>query len=800
MARWIKISFTVFGILFLITTIGWLALAAYFQSHKGELLKSITTQLNDNLNGTLTIEKMEPALIRGFPGVSVTLKNIVLHDKLWYRHRHDVLNASEAYISVDAFSIFKGSPTIKNITINNGKLYFYTDSSGYSNTDLFQKDTMDQSQDKSSRKRINKVELRNVTIIVDHVPKSNYFSFEVKKFDGIVNYNAKGWTGKANFNTRVKTLAFNTRLGSFLKNKMVKTELKMSFNDQNKQLTIPSQTVEIANNKFKIGARFNFSDSSSDFGLDIKSNSISFKDVRELFSPNISSKLKFYELKEPLSANATIRGSLKAKHDPKIIANWKVQNNTLVANGETITDCSFNGSYINESVLGKGFTDTNSIISFYSTKGKWHDIPFSADSITLTNLKRPVLTGKFMSAFALTKLNSIFGDQTFSFSNGNAMLNLNYKAPYFSKDQSQKFINGNIQISNASLKYLPRNLPFKNVRATLNFSGQNLFLRNTNVQSGGSSLQMEGSIKNFLNLYYTDPKKMQIDLGVKSPQINLGQFLSFLERRRSGATATNVNKISRQIDRMLNEASVHMNMKVDKLIYKKFIARNVNSNLTLRQQGIGINDVSLSHAGGSLRIFGEIDQSGPVNKVNLKTRIIDADIQQLFFAFNNFGQTGITEKNLRGVFTADCNISGSLKDNGDVVPRSIRGTVFFNLKNGALLNFEPMERIGSMAFANRDFSNITFKNLSNTFSIRDNSISIPPMQIESSVINIFLEGIYGFSSGTNIAMQVPLRNPKKDEFIVDQVEKVRRSKKGIVINLRAIAGTDGKVKFKLGKD
>jgi hypothetical protein len=49
-------------------------------------------------------------------------------------------------------------------------------------------------------------------------------------------------------------------------------------------------------------------------------------------------------------------------------------------------------------------------------------------------------------------------------------------------------------------------------------------------------------------------------------------------------------------------------------------------------------------------------------------------------------------------------------------------------------------------------------------------------------------------------MQIPLRNPKKDEFIFDKEEKQQRAKRGIVINLHAFDGDDGKVKFKLGKD
>lgn len=802
MSRWIKIALKVSGILLALVALGWMAIAAYVHTHKKELLASLTEQLNQNLSGTLKIEKMEPALIRGFPGISVSLTNVLLRDSLWDQHKHDVLSAKEAFVSVDAFSILTGSPTIKNITINKGNLYFFTDSMGYSNTDFFNKKKAGEKPGEGNEKKINRIDLHDVNMVLENHLKDKYLNFSISRFSGKIRYNSEGWEGTAKINTVVKSLAFNTARGSFIQNKSVQANLDLNFNDQTKLLTIPLQDIKIGDDHFEAGGKFSLAKDKSDFALDIKTPSITFTNASALLLPKISAKLKRYELEKPFSVDASIRGKLKSGEDPFITSNWKVDNNTMTVDGETVTDVSFTGKFTNEIIKGDGLKDKNSQISLFGMKGKWHDIPFSADSITITDLKNPILAGQFLANFPLRKLNKVFGGETFSFSQGTADLNLKYKAPYFSKDQSQRYINGKIEVKDASLKYLPRNLPFTNVKARLDFSGQDLFMRNTNVQSGGSSMQMEGSIRNFLNLFYTDPEKIKLDWHIESPQINLSQFLSFLGRRKGSKSynTKNINRFSGQLDRMLNEASVHMQMHVKKVIYKKFIAQNVKSNLTLNQQGININDISVGHAGGSLKINGNIDQRGKLNKVKLNTKIRDANIQELFYAFNNFGQDGITDRNLRGTFNADCNISGTMRDNGDMVPRSIRGTVFFDLKNGALIDFEPLKKVGDFAFANRDFSNITFKNLSNTLIFEGNSVTIPPMKIESSVLNIFLQGVYGFTWGTNISMQVPLRNPKKDEFVLDKVEKEIRSKKGIVINLHAVDGEDGKVKIKLGKD
>jgi hypothetical protein len=72
------------------------------------------------------------------------------------------------------------------------------------------------------------------------------------------------------------------------------------------------------------------------------------------------------------------------------------------------------------------------------------------------------------------------------------------------------------------------------------------------------------------------------------------------------------------------------------------------------------------------------------------------------------------------------------------------------------------------------------------------------MQIETSVLNIFASGIYSFTDGTNIALEVPLRNPEKDQELTDDM-KDARLRRGIVLNLSAVDGDDGNVKIRLGR-
>ena len=55
------------------------------------------------------------------------------------------------------------------------------------------------------------------------------------------------------------------------------------------------------------------------------------------------------------------------------------------------------------------------------------------------------------------------------------------------------------------------------------------------------------------------------------------------------------------------------------------------------------------------------------------------------------------------------------------------------------------------------------------------------------------------NSGTNLAVKIPLRNPKDDYKIADKNQRDALRYKGIVVNLLVVDGKDGQTKIKLGK-
>jgi len=803
MPRWSKITLKVLGILVGLVLIIYTAAAIYVSVNRKELLISITKELNKNLNGHMTIESMDPTFLSGFPGVSIKLNNVLLKDQQWAQHKHTLLTARELEVAVNTAGLLTGTIEIKKIGIINASVYLYTDSTGYSNTSIFKKKDKkkEPSAEGGSDLEIGRFTLNKVNFIMDNQKGHKLFEFAVEELKGKVDYSWSDWEADIHLKTFVKSLAFNTRRGSFVKDKMLEGPFKIKYTDNNGLITVAPNTLNIGEDPFIIGASFDTSKENTDFKINIEVKDILWRSASALLAPNISLKLNMFNLDKPIHVYCTIAGNMGPGGDPAIDVKAIVKENVLKTPGGVVGNCSFTGIFTNNFVAGKGTTDANSAIKLFGFKGSYQEIPFSIDTAAINDLDKPIATGVFKSTFDIAKLNNVIGDNMLKFGKGTADVKLAYKADIVNFVLTKPFVKGVIDIKNGDVTYVPRKVSFKNTAISLNFTDHDLYIKNIRLQSGKSVVLMDGSIQNFLNLYYNSPEKILLNWKIRSPQIHLEEFMGFLGTRKPKAKKrTPKSNFSDNLNAAFEMSQVNMNIKVDKVYYNKFLATDANADLLLSESGIAIKNVTVKHAGGSLKLSGGITQKRDINRFTLNTTLANVDVKHLFYAFDNFGMKSLTSKNLKGYLFSKTNISGLINEQGKLLPKSLSGTVVFDLKKGALLSFDPVKNVGKFAFPFRDLDNIAFEQLNGKFDINGEKITINPMQINTSLLNMDVSGVYSLGLGTNIALDVPLRNPKKDEEITDKRQLKERRMKGIVLHLLATDGEDGKIKIKLNKN
>ena len=802
MKRWLKISLKVLSVAILLIILTWLAGAFYISRNKKEILASILQQLNKNLNGKITAASMEPTLLKGFPGISVSLNDVLLRDSLWNSHKHDLLKAKDIDVSLNVLSLFVGNVNINQITLNNASIYIYTDSNGYSNTSIFKskEKAEKKSSSTSSDFAVKKIDFNKVNLVVDNKKRFKLFNFNIDQIQGRLKYPDSGWTGDIKLRTLVNSFAFNTRKGSFLKDKTLEGTISAHYSKDLDAVILDPEMLKIGGHPFKIGARIDLA--KSGFDISIAVDKILFKDVALLLSPNISSKLLKFSIEKPIDITGNIIDDGSGKYgDPLIKVGIKVRDNIVGIPAGKLTSASFDGNFTNQDTTRGIIGDENSAIKFYRLTARYFNAPLKVDTFTVTNLAKPIATGLVTSQFPLTNLNNSLGTNDFEFKNGTANFRLYCKADIDNFRFTKPVVSGKIQVSDADILYIPRKLHLVKSALTINFNQNDLSIRNGHFQLGKSELNVDCSIANFANLYYTDPDKIIVNLKMHSPQLYLNEFLPFLGPRNVKKTKASNNSMktaSRDLSNVLEVSKMNISLTVGRAIYDKFTAKNLNADIALRGAGIYFNKISVEHAGGLLALNGNIIQEAASNRFKINSKISHVSVSDFFYSFDNFGQQSITNKNLKGYLSSLVDVSGRISHAGKILPRSINGKVIFNLKNAALVNFEPLEKVGKLAFANRNLSDIRINNLDGTLNIIGDKIEISPMQINSSVLNLNVKGIYGVTSGTNIAMDIPLRNPKGDENL-DRQQKREARMRGIVLHLKA-TDENGELKVRWNKD
>jgi len=793
MPKWLKTSLKIFAGIILLIVLILVGATLYISFNKAKVLKMVNEQLDKSVDGTLVIGDMKPNFFRGFPDVSLTLQNVLIRDKQYDRHKHTLLNAKNFNVSINTMALFKGTIDINHIDIANAAIDLFTDSTGYSNTAVFKKDNKkvkDNPSESSSSTVLKKFSLSDVTFTVDNQKAHKLFNFAVNDISGKMAYPDSGWRASFHLNVLAKSMAFNSLRGSFIKNQQLEGDFDAGYNEKTGKINVSVKPLNIGDSPFKINAVFATADKPSPgFTINIVADQILWRRASALLAPNITKVLNQFNISKPMDVTCNINGSFGGEDGgPKLYVTAKVKDSKITIPGAEMDNCSFDGIFTNNYVKDKGFGDDNSAIKLIGLKGTYNHLPFTIDTGSIINLEKPIATGNFRSNFPAADLNYFLQDDVAKFNNGEADINVRYTADVVDYKINKPVIKGAIHLKNTDIYYWPRNLKLKNNSISLNFIGDDLVLNNIRLQTGRSVVTMEGRIKNFLNLYYNAPEKILLTWQIRSPQLHLEEFLGFLSPRKGAAVKKRSGNSSNAVDQLstvLERGKAEMHMQVNKVYYKKFLATDAHADLLTTDDGIIIQNIGVKHAGGFLKMNGKMMQGKSLNNFAVNTVISNVNMREFFYAFNNFGLQDFTYENLKGFLSAKTNITGGITDAGNLVPHSLKGNLDLSLRNAALLNFRPLVSVGKFAFPFRNLKNISIPKLDGHFVVNGDMITIKPLEVSSSVLNVDVAGVYGLTKGTDIALDVPLRNPGKDSLITDKAELAKKRFKGIVLHIRA---------------
>ena len=129
----------------------------------------------------------------------------------------------------------------------------------------------------------------------------------------------------------------------------------------------------------------------------------------------------------------------------------------------------------------------------------------------------------------------------------------------------------------------------------------------------------------------------------------------------------------------------------------------------------------------------------------------------------------------------------------DIQMPTLKGDVDFKIRDGKIQDFEPLQKMSNFLFKKRDFTDVQFAEIRSHFRLTGQTLDISRMEIESSVLTLFLEGRYSLADSTDMSIQVPLSNLKKRDKTYEPENVGVDAKVGPSVFLRVSKGKDGKM-------
>ena len=781
-----------------ILIIFWIGMYIFFMVKKESIRQQLSEEIGDAIHGEFIVKDIGMNFFNLFPNVSLSMKQVEMRDSTWSLHKQSLLKADKILLRINPFSLIGGNVRISKLVIEDALIHMFADTSGYTNEYLFTPKSAKPGNNKKGF-HLEEIALKNVRIIRADQQKQKLYDFSFRKFKCEVNEQGDAVELEIKMDGMIHSLAFNTRRGSYAREKSIEGNFDISFDKKKKQLSFENIKLAIDKHPYSLTGLFDFSEL-KDFRIAIKTDKVQYDKAVTILPQKISDKLSLYSVSQPLNVEAKVEGKMLFRNLPKVTVNAKAPAGTVKSPVGDFTELSFVGQFTNAVVDSLPYEDENSMLTFLDLKGKYEGIPIASKKLTINNLVNPFLRCDLTAETELASFNSLLGSASFDFVAGQASVDIRYAGALMSDTSTS--ISGYMRLDNGSIIYQPRNIKLTGINGRLVFDKEDLFIKDFSAEAQGNKVKIDAVVKNMVNLLVKDPSKLFIDADVNIPSLDLYAFKSMLgtRKRKTIATKGKFAKLAENIDRFMDDCSISSRVHAGHLKYKNFVASDLEAAFSMNANKWNIQKVSLKNSDGSINMSGTLTSVADNNNtVQIETEINHVNVSKLFTAFDNFGLTSLHANNIKGILTSKAHLNAVLDDESSLIPSSLHGTMDLSIQNGELIDFDPLQKMAVFVLKKRDFSRVEFAEITNTFEINGQSITINKMEVQSNILGLLVEGIYDIKGkNTDLVVQVPLKYLKKRDAAYVPENQGLDAKTGISLYVRATNGDKGDIDFKYG--
>ena len=105
-----------------------------------------------------------------------------------------------------------------------------------------------------------------------------------------------------------------------------------------------------------------------------------------------------------------------------------------------------------------------------------------------------------------------------------------------------------------------------------------------------------------------------------------------------------------------------------------------------------------------------------------------------------------------------------MNDSDGINYNSIKAKLTYDIKKLDIKNFQPIIDAGKIVFSKKRLDLIKFADINSSLVLKNNVITIPLTNIQSTAFDFFIEGDLAKTSSTDLWISIPLSNFKKRDL------------------------------------
>lgn len=740
----------------LVVGIALLGVSVYF--FKDKIIQATVSQINQYLTTKIEVNpKIEVSIFEKFPNLSIKFKDVKIYEHPTVGNSQ-LAFAEKLFFSFDIYNLIHSRYLIDEAYMENGFVHIKIDALGKVNYNILKPDTTSKAT-AAVGFQLNKIGLTNVDISYENIPGKQYHEIFFK------NAKAKLTAKDNNYDVTLQTSATIRNIQienkNFFQNKEIETELGFNLNTQSGLITIRPTELEVEKANFHLQGTISYL-KPRQVDLKIEEKNGSIQTLLSLIPEEFGRELRAYQSEGEVFLSAIIKGEVRNNQNPLVEVNFGFRNTIFYHPDlkKKITKANLNGYFTNghqrrSQTSTLRLDNISCMMDGHAMKG----------NLDIRNFLDPTLQCNLSGMLDVQFLFDFYPVKEIEHVSGLLDINARFKGRIAdlkkSKTSSNVNAEGEISLLNISMKHARLPYQIENVKADILFNNNDISVSNFSGKAGRSDVAFDGFFKNAMGNLIFHSSPMYVEGELKSDYLDVDELL-ITNNIKENVTSPQLlsSAQSTTSKNAFENIMCKINCKVSHLKFKKIHARAISADITYRANELYMSEAKFSCVGGQVNSSCNlIFNKNKTIEARTVSQLTNINIDSLFYVFDDFGQTFITQKIIKGELSGIIDALFTLDKNLNIVSKDAIANIDVQILNGALNNFEPLKALSKFV-EEKKLERIQFSELHNKIFIEDGVVHIPEMTIKSNVSELNISGTHTFEQAIDYRLTLPLKNLK----------------------------------------